>query len=94
MRTTSDIVEACRKNQVPVVFMIWPSEKSWQEGVLEPYPAALEKFVKEHGIPYVDALPAIYQKPGPWFVDACHASSEGNAVAARLLAPEILRFCK
>ncbi len=93
-RTVSEFVELCRHNQILVVLALWPGEQSWKNGVLEPYPAALKQFAVDHGIPYVDALPAIHQKPGPWYVDVYHASVEGNAVMAELLAPEIQRLCK
>lgn len=94
IHTVTEFVELCRRSEIPVVLAIWPSEKSWQEGALEPYPAALEQFARDHGVPFVNALPSIYQKPGPWFVDVYHGSSEGNAVMANLLEPEIRRICK
>lgn len=89
--TLSAIVDICERSRVPLIFVIWPSEQNAQEGKLDPYATALESFAKQRGVPCMNVLPAIYQKPGNWYADVCHASPEGNDITARLLAPEVLR---
>lgn len=89
------IVATCRQHGIRPVFVALPRRRQPQGTPVEsPYPAAFAQAARELGVPLLALGPLGYdtapEDNSRYFIDTLHFSAEGHALAARLLAQQMV----
>jgi len=82
--TIEEIVALCRRENLPVVLMLWPprSRIAHQNAQAPPYEAILEDVAVDKGVPLIDLRPVFAGATEPVYLDPIHVNARGCALVA------------